>query len=64
MSCHHRHSGLEEREPEQKSARPDSRTGATAMKTDDDQRREASEDISSATLASDTPAEAAEASKA
>ena len=30
MRCHHRHSGLEGREPKQKSARPDSRTGSTA----------------------------------
>ena len=43
MSCHHRHSGLERREPEQKSTRLDSRIGATVMMTDVDQRREASE---------------------
>ena len=43
MSCHHRYSSLEGRETEQKSARPDSHTGATAMMTDDDQQREASD---------------------
>ena len=37
MSCHHRHSSLEGREPEQKSARLDSRIGESAMMMDDDQ---------------------------
>ena len=43
MNCHHRHSSLEGREPEQKSARLDSLIGTSAMMMDDDQWREASE---------------------